>query len=450
MGKRRNKRNKGKINRSGLKLKVTVLLVLLVCLLVSFFFAPKIETALGLNSQFNKNQTTAEKVYNSNSFVSFIDVGQGSSAFIKLPDGKNILIDGGNTEYGDDVAEFLNDRGVTTIDYMIATHSDSDHIGGLNYVLQEFEVKNIYRPFQICGTGTSANNFVPYEDEDLGGFYEKFIKNGDVDKVSRVTSEVYKTFITKIYSETYYENGATKESTVTVFYDGLKIEGENYSLEFFAPIIRSKNYDLEIFSSKTSGYATVGYGVSRANDNSAICLLSCMGFKYLFTGDAPSSEYGKDSDNFEELDFVKSLTNSEKILLSNIDVYVVGHHGSKYSSSKMLLSLINPRFAVISVGKGNTYGHPHEETIQRISATSNLEQDYLQRTDKSGTITFAKIDGKLLYALEVQTSESGFKISWYVLGSVIYVFVAVFVLSIRFKKPRKNQKHWQLYQKGLL
>lgn len=439
--KTKRRKNKKVINSSGLKIKLSVLLALLVCLLVSFFFSAKIEEAFGLRRTYTYHETTASSVYNENSYVSFIDVGQGSSSFIKLPDGTNILIDGGNTEYGEDVAKFLNERGVTTIDHMIATHSDSDHIGGLNYILEHYEVKNIYRPFQICGSytsGSSMANFVVDEYEDLSGFFESYIRTGDMSGVSRITTSVYKKFIKNIYTETYNLNGVERQSSVTVFYDGLKIEGENYRLEFFAPLIRSGSYNLSISSSNTNGYATEGYGTTDANGNSAICLLTCLDYKYLFTGDAPYSKEGSNSEKFEELDFVKSLSTSEKLMLSNIDVYVVGHHGSKFSSSEKLLDIIRPRFAVISVGEGNTYGHPTTEAINRIANTPNIEHDYLHRTDKSGTISFAKVDGELMYSLEFESTKSGFTISWFVLGSVIYVVIAVCVLSIRFKKPRKN------------
>ncbi len=63
--------------------------------------------------------------------VHFIDVGQGDSIFIQSPKGKTMLIDGGTASGGDKVVAHLKSLGVSTIDYVVATHPDADHIGGL-------------------------------------------------------------------------------------------------------------------------------------------------------------------------------------------------------------------------------------------------------------------------------------------------------------------------------
>lgn len=72
----------------------------------------------------------------------------------------------------------------------------------------------------------------------------------------------------------------------------------------------------------------------------------------------------------------------EKYNLFNIDVLKVGHHGSKTSSSKYFVDKIIPKYSVISVGRNNRYGHPHEEAL------SNLINTKILRTDNDGTITF--------------------------------------------------------------
>ena len=72
----------------------------------------------------------------------------------------------------------------------------------------------------------------------------------------------------------------------------------------------------------------------------------------------------------------------EKYNLFNIDVLKVGHHGSKTSSSKYFVDKIIPKYSVISVGRNNRYGHPHEEVL------SNLINTRILRTDSDGTITF--------------------------------------------------------------
>lgn len=73
-------------------------------------------------------------------FAHFIDVGQGDSILIQTPNGKTVLIDGGKKSAGDKVVAYLKKAGVTTIDLLVATHPDADHIGGLVDVLNAFTV----------------------------------------------------------------------------------------------------------------------------------------------------------------------------------------------------------------------------------------------------------------------------------------------------------------------
>lgn len=73
--------------------------------------------------------------------VSFIDVGQGDSELIQSLSGKVMLIDAGPTATESQVVKYLRDRGISTIDVVVATHSHEDHIGGMSAVLNEFTVK---------------------------------------------------------------------------------------------------------------------------------------------------------------------------------------------------------------------------------------------------------------------------------------------------------------------
>jgi len=72
--------------------------------------------------------------------VHFIDVGQGDSILIQSPNGKNMLVDGGTKGEGAKVVSFLKSKGVSTLDVVVATHPDADHIGGLISVLNNFKV----------------------------------------------------------------------------------------------------------------------------------------------------------------------------------------------------------------------------------------------------------------------------------------------------------------------
>lgn len=75
-----------------------------------------------------------------------IDVGQGDSILIQTPSSKNILIDGGDDNSHHIISSYLKKHNVKNIDYIIATHFDSDHIGGLDNIIDKFNVSNIYAP----------------------------------------------------------------------------------------------------------------------------------------------------------------------------------------------------------------------------------------------------------------------------------------------------------------
>lgn len=76
----------------------------------------------------------------------FIDVGQGDSAFIELPDGKTMLIDAGVPDAGPTVVSYLKSLGCTRIDYLVATHPHADHIGGLPAVISAFDIGEVWAP----------------------------------------------------------------------------------------------------------------------------------------------------------------------------------------------------------------------------------------------------------------------------------------------------------------
>lgn len=106
--------------------------------------------------------------------VHFIDVGQGDSEFIELPNGETMLIDAGESEYGDKVTTYIYKQGYDTIDYVVATHLHSDHIGGMSNVIDNFNVKNFYTTSDMTITNT----------------YEKLLDSVENSKAS--THETYK------------------------------------------------------------------------------------------------------------------------------------------------------------------------------------------------------------------------------------------------------------------
>lgn len=170
------------------------------------------------------------------------------------------------------------------------------------------------------------------------------ISHGDQDHAGDALNIIKKLNVKKVV----LNNGSTNSLEKKIINTNVKITN-NYNLKYFNVInLNNGFYDNE-------------------NDASLVNYITFLKYKFLFMGDAPK--------NVEE----KII---EKYNLYNIDVLKVGHHGSKTSSSKYFIDKIIPKYSVISVGRNNRYGHPHEEAL------SNLINTKILRTDNDGTITF--------------------------------------------------------------
>lgn len=113
------------------------------------------------------------------------------------------------------------------------------------------------------------------------------------------------------------------------------------------------------------------------NNYSAVIRLEYGETTFLFTGDA-------EQDSEEEI--------LEDGYLAEADVLKCGHHGSSSSTSQEFLEAVSPRYAVISCGEGNRYGHPHKETLETLESQRGLT---VFRTDQDGTVLFQS-DGETL------------------------------------------------------
>lgn len=110
------------------------------------------------------------------------------------------------------------------------------------------------------------------------------------------------------------------------------------------------------------------------NDNSLITYLKYQNYSFLFMGDASV----KVEDNL-----------IKQYQLGQVDFLKVGHHGSKTSTSLAFVNMINPKYALISVGRKNKYGHPNKEALE------NLKNSIIYRTDILGTLEFAIVNDKV-------------------------------------------------------
>lgn len=85
--------------------------------------------------------------------IHFFDVGQADSILL-IHEGKSMLIDAGNNEDGDLIVQHIKRLGIQKIDYLIGTHPHEDHIGGMDDVIQNFEIGSIYMPKVQTNTKT--------------------------------------------------------------------------------------------------------------------------------------------------------------------------------------------------------------------------------------------------------------------------------------------------------
>lgn len=238
--------------------------------------------------------------------VHYIDVGQGDATLITCGEDA-MLIDAGDNSKGTALQSYLLSQDITELDYVIGTHPDADHIGGLDVVITKFD----------CGTILLTGE-------------EKETKTYD-DVVSAIEYRGYK---------------KTLPSPRDTFPLG------DASFTILAPL----------------------FGNEDSNDNSIALLLTYGDTRFYFEGDAGEEE-------------------EEQILSSKADVgadvYKIGHHGSKTSTTDDMLDAVNPAYAVISAGEGNRYGHPHAEVLNKLRSAGIKTF----RTDEQGTIV-ALSDGK--------------------------------------------------------
>lgn len=236
--------------------------------------------------------------------VDFLNVGQGDSAFIETPEGHQILIDGGPDSSVLKKLSSLMPFWDKTIDLVILTHPESDHMQGILDVLQRYNVK------YFLWTGVVKDDA---ENKKLAQLLNKASspKNSFLAELSGGRP-------TKVLAASLGQEIKAGKVVIDVLYPFENLAGKE---------MKNSSNDAGIVSKLIFG------------ENS-----------FLFTGDMSSSA---------EKDLIGSGGNIKS------DVLKVAHHGSKYSTSDLFLQEANPEYAVIEVGK-NTYGHPTPETLQRL------------------------------------------------------------------------------------
>lgn len=137
------------------KKTLSSIIVFVFVILYTFLSGDLEETTIETNKE-EKNQGKIEKVLNETLEVHFLDVGQADSILI-LTEDKAGLIDAGNSSDGDDVVNYIKNLGITTLDFVVGTHPHEDHIGGIDEVINSFNVGKYYMPDAMTTTKTFEN-----------------------------------------------------------------------------------------------------------------------------------------------------------------------------------------------------------------------------------------------------------------------------------------------------
>ncbi len=255
--------------------------------------------------------------------LDFLDVGQGDSALVTMPDGTTLLVDGGGRpnffkpavgqpdeadrrSIGEAVvSEFLWEKGLDRVDYVLPTHADADHIDGLNDVLRNFSVRSAL----VARTPTADPEYAKFAASAAAeGTHLEVIGAGDTLHFGPVSAKV-------LWPPSRADTNAPSQ-----------------------------------------------------NNDSVVLRLQFGERAFLLTGDIE-----KDAEN--------ALLSARENL--RVDIVKVPHHGSKTSSTEGFVAATRPTLAIISVGQKSMFGHPHKEVVERWLA-SGAE---LLTTGKCGTIS---------------------------------------------------------------
>lgn len=120
-----------------------------------------------IKNLFNQNQNDYINTNNDLLKVHYLDVGQGDSIFIELPNNETMLIDAAESYQSENIINYLKNLNYKKIDYVIGTHPHTDHIGGLKDIINTFEIGKIYMPKVVSTTKTYESLLMAIKDKNL-------------------------------------------------------------------------------------------------------------------------------------------------------------------------------------------------------------------------------------------------------------------------------------------
>jgi beta-lactamase superfamily II metal-dependent hydrolase len=319
---------------------------------------------VGCQSDKVANKTNALEIH-------IINVQQGDATLVIGPNGTTLLIDGGKSGKGTgDIVPYLSGLGISAtvgLDYMLATHLDADHIGGLDEVIKGgYQVKRHIWFNGSAKTGTTAiDQFFDTATSTPAGKAETILLGEIID----------------------LGNGA-KATAVAV-------------------------------GGRVLGFGDLG--VADENDKSVALLIQYNAFDYITAGDLGGGQYASDnnctgrvtSQENVETTLVASLMpgGGAGLLTANgVEVLHVNHHGSESSTNFEFMNLLTPKIAVIQTGagQGSNFNHPREDILNVLMKKVNCitaQPALVLQTDEGDPIgTETSKDGHVVGDIVIKTN----------------------------------------------
>lgn len=261
--------------------------------------------------------------------ITMLDIGQGDCFYLADGRGGHYLIDGGSSDRKKvetyQIIPFLKYRGVERLNAVFVTHSDVDHISGIMGLLEEYGKTGI----------EIGCVFLPdLAEESRDDNYRKLLS-------------------------------LTESCGVPVrfIHAGERLESGELMLTCLHPEENYVNQD--------------------ANAGSTVLLLNYENFSALFTGDLEGEGEALVTGRLARMGDGSAGDSTGLHLSQRITLLKTAHHGSKNSTEEAFLAVVNPRIALISAGRDNSYGHPHRETLDRLWDRGCL----IYQTPVSGAVT---------------------------------------------------------------
>lgn len=272
-----------------------------------------------------------QSVFDTRTKIVFCGVGQGDGAYIRVQNKYDVVIDAGpNTKILECLGKYMPfyDR---TIEMAFLSHPQKDHFYGFIPLLDRYAIT------------TFMLNPIDNDSKSFQQLKNKLTKNSSTHLVSPHAGAIYRIGSSRI--QMYWP---TREFIAEHSFPPSKPQGHN---NFYTPV-----GDLNAFS------LVFAYQEGKID--------------VLFTGDATP----------ETLSVLSQKANRQ------YDILKIPHHGSKNGLNSAFLSLAEPTWSVISVGKNNSYGHPHQEVLDMLKAIKTN----ILRTDEIGDVVFYIENGKLI------------------------------------------------------